>query len=63
MKMTWKRLPLKAFLSNARAATPEILAFVFIGLIAYGSALIWGEGAGFMAGGILGILALLEWSR
>lgn len=54
---------MRAFLSNARAMTPEVLAFVFIGLIAYGAALIWGNGAGFMAGGILGILALLEWSR
>jgi len=54
---------MKAFLSNARAMTPEFLALVFIGLIAYGAALIWGSGAGFMAGGILGILALIEWSR
>ena len=54
---------MKAFISNARAATPEILALIFIAMIAYGTALIWGEGAGLMAGGILGLLALLEWSR
>lgn len=54
---------MKAFLSNVRAAIPEVLAIGFIGCISYGAALIWGEGAGFMAGGILGILALLEWSR